>query len=130
MGRWGGRLLAAGLTLALSLGLLLLVARLRQAPGPTIAVTVQELQTAPDAYRGRTVTTRGVVRIFDAGAPDAYAVLEDAGQERVGLRGLPLARLAAWRGAVVRVTGVVHFDPAFGLYLQVMHLVPASGPAV
>lgn len=77
----------------------------------------------PQAYRhvedlrGSRVRIDGVLRRF-AGEGGEHFVLEDSDTNRIGLRGSVVPRLPPLEGRRCRATGVLHFDPAWGYYLQ------------
>jgi hypothetical protein len=91
----------------------------------TAMVTVGQLWQHASQYEGKRVKTEGIVRIFSPGANE-YFVIEQAGQYRVGLRGLANRDLESLVGQTVTVEGVVHFQEGFGYYIEVEQLAPQS----
>lgn len=122
-----------GLALAL-LAMLVVVAAVRRAAPPRsqtppAPVTVQQLARNPEAYNGQRVRTTGVARVFFPGAADEHFVVEQAGQDRVGLRGVSSAMLTPFVGTPVVVDGVAAFEPGFGVAIRVERIAPAASPA-
>lgn len=74
------------------------------APRGTAEVTLAELASDQEEFRGRTVVTEGVVQTFDD--PRHYWI-EDAAQNRVELR--PMGMVETLVGARVRVEGLFTF---------------------
>jgi hypothetical protein len=93
--------------------------------GGTETVTVGQLWQHASQYEGKPVQTTGIVRIFSPG-PNEYFVIEQAGQYRIGLRGLPNAELEPLVSQTVTVTGTVHFEDGFGYYIAIEHLAQQS----
>jgi hypothetical protein len=91
-----------------------------------VGATVRQLAQSPGAYEGVRVATTGVVRVFAAGSADEYFVLEQAGQDRVGLRGAPAAALTPLVGTAVAVRGVFRFEAGFGIAIGVEQITPAG----
>lgn len=85
-------------------------------------VSVRDAWLEHERYSGRRLVTGGVVRLFAAGTPGAYFVLDD-GPHRIGLRG-DAARLRAYLGRPVEAIGVLTFKPGVGIFLDVEELRP------
>ncbi|HEY7031467.1 MAG TPA: hypothetical protein VH482_09085 [Thermomicrobiales bacterium] len=117
-------LLASAAVVALVIGL-----RLATTPPthpPVVGATVRQLARAPAVYEGEHVATEGDARVFAAGRADEYFVLEQAGQDRVGLRGVPAATLTPWVGSAVAVDGVFRFEEGFGIAIRVEEIAPVG----
>ncbi|HET7093530.1 MAG TPA: hypothetical protein VFI22_08640 [Thermomicrobiales bacterium] len=93
------------------------------------AVTVHELAMNPTAYDGLRVRASGVARVFSAGGADEHFVVEQGGQDRVGLRGMPSAALTPFVGTPVVVEGVAGFEPGFGAAIRVERIAPLASPS-
>lgn len=63
-----------------------------------IPLTVREIWQDAEAHRGKLVRTSGLVRAISRGTADEHYVLEEAGQFRVGLRGISRDRLRRLEG--------------------------------
>jgi hypothetical protein len=102
-----------GLAVLLALGVAI-AANVAQQRAP-IGVSLAAVADHQGQWTGRRVRVTGRVAEFqDPGAP-AYAVIEDADNNRIGLRDA-----ASWRGLVgkqVAAVGTVALDPHFGLCL-------------
>ncbi len=81
--------------------------------------TLLQLTQRTDVYQDKRVLVTGDVRVFEAGTPDEYYVLEEAGQFRVAIRGLPLTTLRPLTNARMVVEGVYHFKDGVGRYIDV-----------
>lgn len=98
----------------------------RRHSAPTIHVSPRQLAAAPETFEGERVATSGVVRVFEADTPNEYYVVEEAGDYRVGLRGVPNATLRPLVGLAVDVAGTFDFSPTVGVYLQVTTIARAA----
>jgi len=92
------------------------------AVGATTRVTVEQLWASSDSYQDRRVETEGVVRVFAPRTSEEYYVLEQAGQYRVGLRGVPPERLRLLVGRTVEVEGIARFREEAGIAIEVERL--------
>lgn len=80
---------------------------------------LKRLNRQPDGFEGKHVRATGVVRVFEAGTPDEYYVVEEAGQYRVAIHGVPLAALRPLTNTPMTVQGVFHFKQGIGVYIDV-----------
>jgi hypothetical protein len=88
------------------------------------SVSLASLAAHQQSYRGKQVTTQGVVRRF-ADATGTYFVVEDAEHDRVEV--LPASRMAAYQGRRVEVTGRFGVDQTTGRFMQVERVSVAGG---
>lgn len=90
--------------------------------------TLLQLTQRTDVYQDKRVLVTGDVRVFEAGTPDEYYVLEEAGQFRVAIRGLPLTTLRPLTNARMVVEGVYHYEDGVGRYIDVTDWTTPSAP--
>lgn len=101
----------------------------RTAPANLILTpSLERLNRQPEGYEDDRVRVTGVVRVFEAGTPGEYYVLEEAGQYRVGIHDVPLAILRPLTNGPMTIQGVFHFKDGIGVYIDVAHwsLPPAT----
>ncbi len=85
-----------------------------------------EVHGDTERYLGSTIRVTGSVLRFTDARSGTYYVLQDARANRVGLRGAD-ARVAGLVGQRATATGVLRFDEAFGIYLEVQQIGLAIG---
>jgi hypothetical protein len=66
------------------------------------------------------------MRVFAPGTTDEHFAIEQAGQDRVGLRGLPAATLTPLVGTAVAVRGMFGFEEGFGIAIRVEAIAPLT----
>lgn len=103
----------------------------RTAPSHQVLTpTLLRLTQDQDSFTGERVRVTGDVRVFEAGKPDEYYVLEEAGQYRVAIHGLPLATLRPLTNGRMTVEGVFHYKDGVGRYIDVTSWsIPPATPA-
>jgi hypothetical protein len=87
--------------------------------GEALRPTLVDLVRQTAWYEGKRVRVTGDVRVFEAGTPDEYYVLEQDGQYRVAIHGLPLSTLRPLTNAQMTIEGDVHFEEGVGRYIDV-----------
>lgn len=98
--------------------------------GQLLTPSLQRLNQQPGGYEGKRVRVTGTVRVFEAGKPDEYYVLEEAGQYRVAIHGLPLATLRPLTNTQMTVQGDFHYKDGVGVYIDVTAWsIPPATPA-
>lgn len=80
--------------------------------------SLQRLNRQPDGYEGKQVRATGIVRVFEPGTVGEYYVLEEAGQYRVAIHGLPRATLRKYTNRSMTVEGVFHYKDGVGVYID------------
>lgn len=87
-------------------------------------VSLAALVRGPEQWKGKVVAVQGtLLQVTD---PDgtSYGIVEDAKQNRIGLkRGQDWA---SFEGRVVRASGTVEFDPSFGWFLANPTVIPTT----
>ena len=81
-----------------------------------VSVSLAGLAAHQEDYKGKLVTTRGVVRRF-ADTAGTYFVVEDAEHDRVEV--LPPSRMARYQGRQVQVTGRFGVNQTVGRFVRV-----------
>lgn len=82
---------------------------------PTILQLVQQ----SDFHEGDRVRVTGDVRVFEPDAPGEYYVLEQDGQFRVAIHGLPLDTLRPLTDERITIEGEFRFEDGVGRYIEV-----------
>lgn len=102
----------------------------RTAPSHAVlSPTLVRLVRQPESYEGELVRVTGDVRVFEGGTPGEYYVLEEGGQYRVAIHGLPLATLRPLTNGRMTVEGVFHFEDGVGRYIDVMDWTTPAPPS-
>jgi hypothetical protein len=92
----------------------------RTAPSPELLTpSLVDLVRQSAPFEGERVRVTGDVRVFEAGTPGEYYVLEHGGQYRVAIHGLPLDTLRPLMNARMTIEGVFHFEDGVGRYIDV-----------
>ncbi len=81
--------------------------------------TLVDLVRQSESFEGERVRVSGDVRVFEAGTPDEYYVLEQDGQYRVAMHGLPNTTLRPMTNGRMTVEGEFHFEEGVGRYIDV-----------
>lgn len=103
----------------------------RTAPSDQILTpSLEQLNRQPEGYEGDQVRATGIVRVFEPGTRGEYYVLEEAGQYRVGIHGVPLATLRPLTNAQMTIQGTFRFKDGVGVYVDVTRWsIPPATPA-
>ena len=87
-----------------------------------MTVSIHDLATFTDQYRGERVTTEGVLRRYDE--PSEHFVVEDGGL-RVAISSAASEALRPLEGRRVTVTGRFDVELGTGRYIEVERVTPA-----
>lgn len=91
----------------------------RSAPSNEVLTpTLVRLVRQSESWEGERVRVTGDVRVFEAGTSGEYYVLEEGGQYRVAIHGLPLATLRPLTNGRMTVEGIFHFEDGVGRYID------------
>lgn len=88
-------------------------------------VSIAQVSGNFEAWRGKNVEVEGRLLQFTDTDGTSYGVVEDAQQNRIGLK-----EIAPWQGLVgtdVTARGKVQFDSSFGWYLAAPEVTAAAG---
>lgn len=92
----------------------------RTAPASEVlSPTLSRLARQSEAFEGKRVRVTGDVRVFEAGAPGEYYVLEEGGQYRVAIHGVPLSTLRPLTNGQMTIEGVFRYEDGVGRYIDV-----------
>ncbi len=87
----------------------------RRSTSAVESVTLATVVARPDAWNGDRVEIEGTLLRFTDPDGSAYGVVQDSGQNRLGIKDID-----AWQtlvGKKVRATGTIEFDSSFGWFL-------------
>lgn len=119
----GRRLVVAGFLVIVVAGLALIIWGWDRGV-PT--VEIHELWLRPEEHANKHIATTGTVRVFLAGTPMQHYAIEDAAQNRVGLRGVLQTRLDELVGLSVDVEGTLRVTPDRGILIDVSSIEAAG----
>ncbi len=98
--------------------------------GQLLTPSLEQLNQQPAGYEGERVRATGTVRAFEPGTAGEYYVLEEAGQYRVAIHGLPLTTLRPLTNEQMTVQGLFHYKDGVGVYIDASGwAVPPATPA-
>ena len=95
------------------------VSRRTAPPHEVLSPTLLQLVRQPESYEGERVRVTGDVRVFEAGTPGEYYVLEQGGQYRVAIHRIPLDTLRSLKNGRLTIEGVFDFEDGVGRYIDV-----------
>lgn len=112
----GRRIVVAGFLVLITAGLALIIWGWDRGV-PTVAI--HELWLRPEEHANEHIATSGTVRVFLVGTPMQHYAIEDAAQNRVGLRGVLQTRLDELVDVPVEVEGTLRVTPDRGILIDV-----------
>lgn len=92
--------------------------------GSNTRVTLAQLAESQQAYAGRRVLTRGIVRDERNADGSNYFVLADPRGTLVGLE--PAETASRFAGRVVQVSGLFEIQPGFGRLIHIATIAPTE----
>ncbi len=108
-----------------SLAVVVLIASCGGQSGTTQSVSLATLVESPEQWAGKRIEVRGELLHFNDPGGGRHGVVENAEQDRIGLKDIE-----AWQsliGQQVVAQGTVEFDPSFGWYLNQPSLTAVLG---
>lgn len=120
----GRRVVVAGFVVIVVVGLALIVWGWGR--GTASNVSIHELWLRPEEHANERVSTIGTVRVFLVGTPMQHYAIEDAAQNRVGLRGILQTTLDELVDQEVRVEGTLRVTRDRGILIDVSSIDPSG----
>ena len=120
----GRRVVVAGFVVIVVVGLALVVWGWGR--GAASNVSIHELWLRPEEHANERVSTTGTVRVFLVGTPMQHYAIEDAAQNRVGLRGILQTTLDELVDQEVRVEGTLRVTRDRGILIDVSSIDPSG----